>query len=162
MAGSAAPLLSAEHAAFITSGVSTLAASRDADHRPSVARAHGCRVSPDRHRVTVFIARPHAGTVLEDIARCGAVAVVFSFPPTHRTMQFKGEDAIVRAPHPGETDGFAAYVESFADIVEPLGYTREQIRTLFASPVDDFVAVEFTPSAAFDQTPGPKAGAPMR
>jgi len=161
MAGSAAPLLTAEHAAFITSGVSTLAASRDADHRPSLARAHGCRVSPDRRRVSVLVARTHAGTVLDDIGRCGAVAVVFSYPPTHRTMQLKGTDAVVRPATPEDVAGAAAYVETFADCVLPLGHTREQIHTLFAAPAADFAAVEFTPTAAFDQTPGLKAGAPM-
>ena len=137
-----APLLDAEHVAFVESGVSILAASRAADDAPSVARSHGCRVSADRRRVTIFVARGQAGTLLDDVSRCGALAVVFSYPPTHRTIQLKSESARVRLPAPGETDHVAAYVEAFTSGVLPF-------------------AIDFVPESAFVQTPGPKAGAPM-
>ncbi len=157
----APPLLDAEHAAFVESGVSILAASRDADDAPSVARSHGCRVSADRRRVTIFVARGQAGTLLDDVGRCGALAVVFSYPPTHRTIQLKSEHAVVRAPAPGETDHVAAYVDAFTSGVLPFGYEPRQMATLFAFTEGDLVAIDFVPESAFVQTPGPKAGAPM-
>jgi hypothetical protein len=158
----AAPqLIDAELAAFMTGGLSILAASRDAGGGPSVARVHGCRVSADRRLVTIFVARGQAGTLLDDVERCGALAVVFSHPPTHRTIQLKCNHARVRAPEPGETDHVADYVEAFTAGVLPFGYEPRQMSTLFAFTDGDLVAIDFVPESAFVQTPGPKAGAPM-
>jgi len=157
----APPLLDAEHAAFVRSGVSILAASRAVDGAPSVARSHGCRVSADRRRVTIFVARSQAGTLLDDVSRCGALAVVFSYPPTHRTIQLKSEHAVVRAPVPDETAHVTAYVDAFTSGVLPFGYEPRQMTTLFAFTEGDLVAIDFMPESAFVQTPGPKAGAPM-
>jgi len=157
-----APLiLDAEHAAFVVGGVSILAASRDPQQLPSIARAHGCRVAADRRLVTVYVARSQSGTLLDDVERCGALAVVFSYPPTHRTIQLKSTRAVVRATVPGETDGVQAYVESFMASVAPFGYEWKQIEMLFAHRDGDLAAVDFPPESAFVQTPGPNAGAPM-
>ena len=94
-------------------------------------------------------------------SRCGALAVVFSYPPTHRTIQLKSEHAVVRPPAPGETDHVTAYVEAFTTGVMPFGYEPRQMATLFAYSEGDLVAIDFVPESAFVQTPGPKAGAPM-
>jgi hypothetical protein len=160
-AADAPPLLDAELVAFLQSGLSILAASRDAGDAPSVARVHGCRISADRRLVTIFVARGQAGTLLDDVARCGALAVVFSYPPTHRTIQLKCNSARVRSPVPGETDHVPDYVEAFTAGVLPFGYELRQMATLFAFTEGDLVAIDFVPEAAFVQTPGPKAGAPM-
>ena len=48
-------LLNEAIAAFIQRGVSMNLASRDAGNMPTVARACGCRVSPDLRQVTVFL-----------------------------------------------------------------------------------------------------------
>ena len=37
----------------------------------------------------------------------------------------------------------------------------DYVAAMFAAPPHDLVAVEFTPETAFDQTPGPRAGAPL-
>jgi hypothetical protein len=160
-AADAPPLLDAELVAFMQSGLSILAASRDAGDAPSVARVHGCRVSADRRLVTIFVARSQAGTLLDDVERCGALAVVFSYPPTHRTIQLKCNSARVRLPVPGETDHVPDYVEAFTVGVLPFGYEPRQMATLFACTEGDLVAIDFAPESAFVQTPGPKAGAPM-
>ena len=155
------PLLDAELVAFMQSGLSIIAASRDAGGAPSVARVHGCRVSADRRQVTIFVARGQAGTLLDDVERCGALAVVFSYPPTHRTIQLKCNSARVRPPAPGETDHVPDYVEAFTAGVLPFGHEPRQMATLFAFTEGDLVAIDFVPESAFVQTPGPKAGAPM-
>ena len=156
------PLLADEHAAFIQGGVSILGASRDAAQVPSIARAHGCRVAPDRRRVTIFLSQTQAATLIDDVRRSGALAVVFSYPPTHRTIQLKGTDAVVRAAGASERAAIPAYVASFVESLGMLGYESRQIQTLLALPDEAIVAVDFTPTAAFDQTPGPKAGAPVQ
>jgi hypothetical protein len=154
-----APLLADEHAAFIQGAVSIVVASRDAHNVPSLGRAAGCRVSADRRRVSVFVAPSQAPQLLADIRACGRVAAVFTRPSTNRALQLKAGDARIRPPTAAERKQVARYVEAFGVEVTPLGYNVEQARTLFRYVEGDLVAVEFTPTAAFEQTPGPAAGA---
>jgi hypothetical protein len=158
MAG-AAPLLDEEHAAFIQSGVSMLAASRDATNAPKLARALGCRVSPDRRRVAVFLAASQAVEVLAAIRATGTVAVGFNLPSTHRSLQLKGTDAVVSPLEAGDLEIAARYAAAFVDDIQLLGYDARLGRALLASEPAELVAVGFTPSSAFVQTPGPRAGA---
>ena len=163
MAATAAPaLLDEEGAAFVQGGVSIVAASRDAALVPSVGRAVGCRASADRRRVTVFVAASQAPELIADLRACGRIAVVFSRPSTHRTLQLTGDDAVVRSLVRGEAAVPERYVGAFAEDIGKLGHTEDQARTLVASVEGDLVAIDFTPSAAFEQTPGPNAGTPLR
>ncbi len=157
----ARPLLDEANAAFVQGGVSIVAASRDAGLVPSIGRAMGCTVSGDRRGVSLLVAASQAARLLDDVRGCGRVAVVFSQPSTHRTLQLKAEDARVRDLRPGEFDVVLRYVDAFAAEVEPLGHTRGQARTLLTCREDDVIAVDFTPTEAFEQTPGPKAGTPL-
>ena len=91
-----------------------------------------------------------------------SIAVVFSRPSTHRTLQLKADDARVRAVTSDEAAIVATYVEAFGREIASLGHTDVQARTLFAFRADDLVAIDFTPNAAFEQTPGPKAGSPLK
>jgi hypothetical protein len=54
------------------------------------------------------------------------------------------------------------YRERLAAQVAPLGYSELFVRTFLNVSPGDVVAIAFTPSAAFSQTPGPKAGAPLQ
>jgi hypothetical protein len=133
-------------------------ASRDAAHVPSVTRALGCRVSPDRRRVTVFLLASQSATLLRDLRATRAVAAVFSQPSTHRTIQLKGSDATLGEIEPGDVgliDANAA--AALADLVLS-GFPESFARTFFNYDAPDLVAVSFTPSTAFFQTPGPQAG----
>ena len=53
------------------------------------------------------------------------------------------------------------YVEAFAIEIGRLGHTAEQARVVFECRDEDLLAIDFTPNAAFEQTPGPKAGSPL-
>lgn len=162
MAATAGPaLLDEDGAAFVQGGVSIVAASRDAALVPSIGRAVGCRVAADRRRVTVFVAASQAPQLVADLRACGRIAVVFSRPSTHRTLQLKGDDAVVRPLVRGETAIPERYVGGFAEDIGKLGHTEAQARTLVAAVDGDLLAIDFTPSAAFEQTPGPNAGAPL-
>jgi hypothetical protein len=154
-------LLDEANAAFVQGGVSVVAASRDAALVPSMGRVSGCRVSTDRRAVTLYVASGQAVQLLADVRASGRIAVVFSQPSTHRTLQLKADDARVRALRRSELVIVERYVDAFAAEIEPLGHTTEQARTLLKCREDDLVAVDFAPSAAFEQTPGPKAGTPL-
>lgn len=158
MTDAAEPLLDAEHAAFVLGGVSVVAASGNAACVPSLARATGCRVSDDRRRVTLFVATSYAQALLQHIRETGAIAVVFTEPCSHRTVQLKGRDARIEALQEGDLERVGAYRQRWIRALTDLGFAEDLPRTMLACPSQELVAVAFTVTAAFSQTPGPRAG----
>lgn len=153
-------LLDAEHAAFVQGAVSINAASRADDHEPVLSRVHGCRVA--NGRVRLLFCGSKSAALLEAIRTSRTIAVVFSEPRTHRTIQLKGTDAAVVASAPEDAHRAARYVSAIAAEFEALGYGAGLAETVLACRAEDLVAVQFTPCAAFSQTPGPRAGEPLR
>jgi hypothetical protein len=163
MTGGAAavPQLDAAHAEFIQGGVSVIVASRDAARVPDAVRGCGCRVSRDRRRVTVLLDRVRAGALLDDLGANGMIAVVFSQPSTHRTIQLKGTDAVLVATRPADRALAAAHREDWIGELMRIGYSREFAEAFWGPLPAALAAVAFTPTAAFQQTPGPAAGQPL-
>lgn len=155
-------LLDEDHADFIQSGVSIIAASRDASNVPSMDRALGCKVSRDRRRVTIFVGIASAQRLLDDLRRCGQLAVVFSEPPTHRTIQLKADDAAIGRVSPADRKVVEAYADAMTRIIGAIGHREHLVRAMLGSPAGELASVTFTPMAAFAQTPGPRAGAPLK
>lgn len=155
-------LIDAEHAAFLTTaGVSISVGSRNAGHLPNLTRGIGCRISDDRTRVSVFVIAEQSRELLDDIRANRHVAVVFSEPHSHRTVQLKGGDALIESLAAGDRQIIARYRDAFTAELGALGYSGLFVQTLIDSSAGELVAVSFTPNAAFSQTPGPKAGAPL-
>jgi hypothetical protein len=149
--------LDAGLAAFIQGGVSVVVASRNAELVADVVRGCGCRVSRDRRSVTVLVEPSRAGTLLDDIAANGMVAVVFSQPSTHRTIQLKGTDARLVAVTAADRAVAARHLGAWVEDLCRIGYTPEFAEALRGCP-ERIAAIRFTPAAAFQQTPGPGAG----
>ncbi len=157
----AKPVLDADNARFIGGGVSIIVSSRNAANLPELVRAHGCRVSRDRRRVRLFLQAGQARALLADIRQNGRVAVVFTRPTTHRSLQLKGNDAALVRLRPDDAARVAAYRGAMVTELEGTGISEALTRALLAGGDDGLVAVEFTPVAAFVQTPGPDAGKPL-
>ena len=155
-------LIDAAQAAFLQGGVSISAASCGARPFPSVCRVLACSVSEDRCRLTVMVARSCAEELLEDIGHSGRIAVVFSLPSTNRTIQVKGDHARAGAPDALLLAAVRRHCDAFADEVAPLGFPAPLVRSLLDFPDDDIVSIAYTPTAAYDQSPGPRAGAPLK
>jgi hypothetical protein len=155
------PLLDEARATFITRRVAMNVASRSAACMPSLVRAYGCRVSADRRRVTVFVPVPRSTAVLEDLRAGGAIAVVFTLPRSHETLQLKGIKADIVPLQVGDSACVAAYVQSFIEEINGIGYSMEFARALASGADDELVGLAFEPTAAFVQTPGPNAGKPL-
>lgn len=149
-----------EQAALMARPVSVIVGSRDAQLRPHVMRAVGCRLSADRRRITVLLTRAGSAQVLADLQANGRIAVVFSEPSSHRTLQVKGSDAEIAACGPDDAALAQRYLLDFAGEIGRLGFAAEVAQTMLRHD-DDLVAVAFTPCEAFDQTPGPQAGQPL-
>lgn len=153
--------LDPELAAFLESGLSMHAASRNAVHVASLSRGLACRVSPDRTRLTVFLLASHSARMLADFRENGEIAVVLTLPSSHRTVQLKGRDAKVEPLQDGDARRIGLQHEGFVRDLVALGYDASLPDTLLANTTGDIVAVGFTIAAAFNQTPGPGAGNPM-
>jgi|KBSMisStandDraft_5_1062788.scaffolds.fasta_scaffold01017_15 hypothetical protein len=153
-----AHVLDEEQASFICSGISMSAASCRSGGVPSLARAVGCRTSADRRAVTVLFAETASAALLEDVRRTGTIAVVFSRPADHRTLQLKGKDALIVPVEAGDAELSSRQIEIFVEGLSALGYQASIVRSVLASSPEDLLAVRFTVEAAFSQTPGPAAG----
>ncbi|MBG9389437.1 pyridoxamine 5'-phosphate oxidase family protein [Caenimonas aquaedulcis] len=152
------PQLPSEVLAMMRRGVSAIVASRDADLRPSLMRAMATRVGEDGAGITVYLARSQAGQVLQDIAANGHIAVVFSEPSTHRTVQVKATRVQVRQAGASDEAAVARYLASMERELAHVYIPAPLTRAMLACRLEDLVAVSFVPEYAFDQTPGPQAG----
>ena len=124
-------------------------------------RAVGADISADGTRVTVFLCRSQSRQLLLDIAATGQVAVVFSQPVSHRTVQLKAGRAALRAAGEADLPRLARYLASMEQEIGGVGFDARFVHAMLGFELDDLVAVEFAPEQAFDQTPGPRAGAAL-
>ena len=124
-----------------------------------MARGLGCIVSDDRRKVKILFHPEQAAELLEDVRSQGVIAVVFSEPPTHITLQLKGSDARIVETPPGAEQLRDSHVEDFANIVMPMGFSPALIRGAIGGTPVMPSAVEFTLDSVYEQTPGAKAGA---
>ncbi|KIF81483.1 pyridoxamine 5'-phosphate oxidase family protein [Noviherbaspirillum autotrophicum] len=157
-----APLIDASHAAFIQGPVGISVAACAHSGMPTLVRAIGCRIAPDSPQVTIFLSAVQSARLLKCVRDNGAVAVVFSEPSTHRTVQLKGSDAVVSTLEKDEWEQVLAHRDAFVRELGPLGFDPAMVRTLLSHPQANVVALRFTPTEAYSQTPGPQAGAPLR
>ena len=154
-------VLDAEHVRFVEGAVSIIVASRNAANVPELVRAQGCRVSRDRHRVQLFVQTAQAQALFDDLRRNGRIAVVFTSPSTHRSLQLKGGDAVIARARPAGAARVAAYRAAMVAELGGISISEALARALLAGDDDTLSVVAFTPAAAFVQTPGPDAGRPL-
>ena len=138
------PLLSPEHIAMIDKGVSAIVASRNAAQRPSLMRAVGAAIASDGSEVTV-----------------GQIAVVFSEPMSHRTVQVKAREVELRSAVDSDAPVLRRYLRSMEHEIGNVGLSAAFVQAMLGCRLDDVVAIRFRPSEAYDQTPGPKAGSAL-
>lgn len=154
-------MLDSETAAFIQTGVSISLAAGAPGRLPSMSRGLGCRVLDGGRGVLVFIKRSQSAELLANIRDSGRVASVFSLPSDNRTVQLKADDARVLDFDAADLPVIEAHVAAFVDQVLPMGMPAAIVVTMLSHTVDDLVTIAYTPSAAFSQTPGPRAGEPL-
>jgi hypothetical protein len=99
---------------------------------------------------------------LDAIHLTGAIAVVFSQPSTHISIQLKGRDTKLTALRRGDPALVERYTRAFCADLKPLGYEEALIRALVWCDPASLVAVTFAPENAYLQTPGPGAGDSLR
>ena len=102
------PLIDTSHAAFITRGISISVSSCGADLMPSVARAIGCRVSTDRHSVTVLVSKSQAAELLAQscdvMLVVGTSGAVYPAAGLAGRARRAGAQVVIVNPEPSEID----------------------------------------------------------
>ena len=142
--------------------MSLIVASRNAELVTDAVRGCGCRVSRDRRQVTVLVEPGRASSLLEDIGANGMIAVVFSQPSTHQTMQLKGTDARIVGVTAADRAAARQHLRKWSEDLERIGFDARFAAALHGGTGEELVAIRFIPTAAFQQTPGPGAGQPLR
>jgi hypothetical protein len=143
---------------FLDRSLSVNVATSDRDGRPLVARAVAARVSPGGERLTVLIDGRANAALVAAVAETGRLAVVFTKPSTHRSIQIKDDAATVAAPTVEEAALPGPYIDGFIAELAGMGFTEAFVRAVMEFDPSDLVALHLDPAAVFDQTPGPKAG----
>lgn len=154
-------LLSPDLIAMVGGGVSAIVSSCDAALRPSIMRAVGSTITPDGRSITVYLSRRQSRQLLQDVAANGRIAVVFSEPSSHRTLQVKAAGVRTRSALPSDQPLLQRYLAAMQEKITEVGFDHAFTRAMLAYQLDDVVAISFEPTQAFDQTPGPKAGASL-
>ena len=151
-------LIDKETAGFIQRSVSINVATRNAENRPAVARAAGCQVAETGNGLTIYLSRMFNQTLLDNLVANQQLAVVFSRPSTHRTIQIKGRDAQIRPVTEADKPVIQAYTGSFIHELLGIGFPPAFCEAIIPPVDENFVAISFTPELAYTQTPGPNAG----
>lgn len=151
--------LSPEQAAFLQGPVSINVAATGSDGWPLVCRAQGCVVARDRRSVTLLLSARQAGAVLAALAVNPAIAVVFSRPASHATLQIKAR-GVNRVPFTAAHRAcHAQYSSHLGEELGGLGYGSDLVHGLkLMLSSSDLLALRLSPEVIFDQTPGPDAG----
>lgn len=147
---------------LLQQAVSVLVATRDAHNTPHIVRALGLQASPRRDGVAVLLDGSTAGDTLADVRANGQVAVVFSEPSTHRSVQLKGRNARIEPAAAADAATAQAYITRMTAEIGQLGFAPEMVAALFGHDAARLQVLRFTPDEAYEQTPGPQAGEPLR
>lgn len=149
--------LSDEVASFIESGVSIVVAVVGPARRALSGRALAARVMPD---ATIRVIYPEEGNAaLTASARTGGpIAVTFSAPLSHRTLQIKGFSSRIEDLEAEDMASVRQQGGAFAAILVTVGHSPAFVQAFSDYLSTTLLVLSFPAEEAFEQTPGPGAG----
>ncbi len=157
----AGSVLSAELAEFCQSGVSVIIAVGGRGNVPLSGQGCACRVLEDG-RMRILLLRRSNHAIIAAADQDAPIAVTFSQPLTHRSIQIKGINPATGEPTLSDRQAAVEQSAGLEQELRDVDYARRFTEAYCAVDVDDLVALDFDPVAAFVQTPGPGAGAELR
>jgi hypothetical protein len=134
----------------------------DSAGRPSVCRALAAQLLADG-RVRVLMTGDAGPRVLAAIRATRQVAALMVSPETNRTLHMKGRDAVVERVDAGCDTLLAERRAALVNSLRADGFPADSpvIAGWYAPRAGDLYSVTFMPWGAWNQTPGPGAGAPV-
>lgn len=155
-------LIDDERAAWIESGVvSIVLASHDGSLSPSVGLVHGCELSEDRTTVRVFLLEEQSAEAIRDLRAGHPVSLLFTESLISRALQLKASRAEEVPMTPGDLDLLKRHAEQLAIEFARAGQPEAFTFAMMDKTGDHLTAFLIVPEAAFDQSPGPGAGAAL-
>lgn len=142
---------------FLGRGLSIHVGACNRAGEPQVVRALALRIEPD-HRVSLLLSTPSADGLLAAIGEVPVVAITACQPSTHRAIQVKGRGAELSAADPALWPERLPFKHRFLAEIEPYGYDETFADSWLDVPPEQWRVVTFTPTGAWNQTPGPGAG----
>jgi hypothetical protein len=150
--------LSEEIATFLQTRACLVLSAASESLIPELCLGVACLVSPDRLRVRVVFDQRSAAPLLALLPGSGLVALAGSQVLTMRTVQVKGASASLEPLPAAERPRVAESVARMRLEFDKIGFHDPYTVTLLDYDPNELVCVGFTPTAVFDQTPGPQAG----
>jgi hypothetical protein len=149
--------LSDEIVAFIESGVSIVVGVVGPAGRALSGRALAARLMQD---ATIRVIYPEAGNfaVTASAQSGGPIAVTFSAPLSHRTLQIKGFSSRLEDLEPDDMASVRQQGEAFAAILVAVGHSPAFVQAFSDYLSSALRVLSFPADEAFEQTPGPGAG----
>jgi S-adenosylmethionine:tRNA-ribosyltransferase-isomerase (queuine synthetase) len=148
-------VLPADLVEFFESGVSILVATRDAALRPTCVRAMGASVRRADNVVTIYVPEVVSSRTVTNLGDNGQVAVTFSRPLTHYSIQIKGTCAAPRRSDDDARRTQERYRAAYAEQLHAVGLPRSATARIVWWPS---LAMDVVVRDVFLQTPGPGAG----
>lgn len=149
--------LSDEIVSFIESGLSIVVGVMGPGGRATTGRALAVRVLPDG--LVRLIYAEEGNAALSATAAAGrAIAVTFSAPLSHRTLQIKGFSSSVAELEPDDSASVQRQTDAFGAILGAIGYPPSFVQAFSDYRSSPLCVLSFRAEAAFEQTPGPGAG----
>ena len=143
--------------AHILENVGTiLVGTHDASLTPEITRAWGATILPDGHTVDVCVSLSAGAKTLENLGNCDEVAVTFCHTSTYKAVQLKGQFLESGEVTSGDWEAFERQTSIFLEQTKVFGVSLTIASRLFFT---DLVRIRFVVREAFEQTPGPGAGA---
>jgi hypothetical protein len=142
---------------FIQSGVSIIVGVVGADGRARAGRALAARVVTGGAIRLLYTEDGNAA-----IKACawsgGPIAVTFSAPMSHRTIQLKAMSSQAEHFEPDDQSSVESQMDAFAGVLRTVGYPASFVQSFCEGRSVNIGALSFSPHAAYEQTPGPGAG----
>jgi len=150
--------LSASLISFLEEGVSIYVGTRNARLEPNGARVIAVKVDADAQHLVAYVPTVDAEAVVADLEANGQAALAFARPADDRACQVKGACVSIRPAEPGERECVQAQWRGLLSQLAVVGIPPAATHRWTTWPC---VAIRLRVTAAFDQTPGPDAGAPL-
>lgn len=153
--------LTAEMTDFLAQGVAHQLGACDAQGWPHVCRGLAADVEEDG-RVVVLLSGASGFELIPAIRASRHVSAVFCKPQTFRTLHLKGRDAEVFTAGAAWRHLLDLRHAAFDAQIVPFGFSPGYTSAWYTVPDEDLLGIRFTPYGAWNQTPGPGAGAPVQ
>ncbi len=149
--------LTAAMAEFCQSGTSVVLASCDGAPSPVIGRGVACRLAAEGP-MRVVLRNSSNGVLQKALGRGAGLAVTFTQPTTHFSLQLKSPSASIVPVDALDVPAAHAQAARFRQELMAVGYSESFAAAYCGFEPHDLLTITFTPGQAFLQTPGPSAG----